>query len=203
MKNRLWFIQTEKKFSHEIKIITFYTSSICSQGYWAVNLYCSFLLTLNFSKEPSPVVTVNSLYFVADNRHLFVHLTKRSWALDCVALLTLKSVPNVRMEEAFFCVCPASKWVAPLQLNDSLPGSWQVSPPVPWLHMHHWNEILRPRFTLSYFSMSFLRFYYQTPYPFLAKCPLLSLFYSTVFYPSPWFLLLLFTSSKIHSIHIC
>ena len=119
--------------------------------------------------------------------------------LTVLALLTLKSVPNVRMEEAFFFVCPASKCTAPLQLNDSLPGSWQVSPPVPWLHMHHWNEILRPRFTLSYFSISFLRFYYQTPYPFLAKCPLLSLFYPTVFYPSPWFLLL-FTSSKIHSI---
>lgn len=104
--------------------------------------------------------------------------------LTVLALLTLKSVPNVRMEEAFFCVCPASKCIAPLQLNDSLPGSWQVSPPVPWLHMHHWNEILRPRFTLSYFSISFLRFYHQTPIPSLLNVPYCPFFIPQFFIPA-------------------
>lgn len=71
----------QRKFPYEIKIIAFYTCWICSQGYWTINLHCFSLLILNFSKELSPVVTVNSFYFVADNKHLFVHLTNGSWAV--------------------------------------------------------------------------------------------------------------------------
>jgi len=107
-----------------------------------------------------------------------------------LALLALESVSNVRMKEAFFSLRLASQCTAPLQLNDSLPGSWPLSPLAPCLHMHHWNSILRPGFILSYFSISFLRFYYQNPCPFLAKCRLcaciLSSFSCVHLFATPW-----------------
>lgn len=79
--------------------------------------------------------------------------------------------------------------------------TWVLTPELqaPCLHMHHWNASLKPEFTLSFFflSVSFLRFYYQKLYPFFAKKCILS------FFLPAQFSLLLFTSSRIHSIHIC
>ena len=107
-----------------------------------------------------------------------------------LALLALESVPIVRMKEAFFSPHPSAHYLCNWMTHYLGPDLWATCHWAPCLHMHRWNSFLKPGFTLSYFSVSFLRFYYQNPYPFLAKCRLhacvLSSFSRVHLFATPW-----------------